>query len=91
MIDSYRIRTKFGRLRVLALEKKGKYFYSLDGKMWQIDEDRSLYLVGSCKTWYKNRGWVDALRSQQNCRRFSRWEDNHRVYMGKLEKERALQ
>ena len=92
MIDTYKVKTKFGKTINLALERQSArtswrrngLYVSLDGKMWDIDEDRSVYLVGSYNHWTKAKGW-----ERRDRRTF--FEDQHRVYMGQLARERCYE
>ena len=84
MINSYKIKTKFGRFIDLALDSSEKHYVSHDGKIYDIDEDRSVYLIGSYQKFTPKTGWM-----RDNRRTY--WDEKHRVYMGKLAIERALQ
>jgi len=81
----YTIRTKFGREMPLALKwftsreagTRESYYASEDGKMWQIDENKNLYLIGSFCNWTKADGWH---KTDRRCF----WDKQGKVPTGKV-------
>lgn len=85
MINTFHIKTKFGKDMTLVAEYSEGEYVSLDGKIWDVDRDHKIYLIGTYKkldaksdgTSYK--GWRRGRRTY--------WENKHRVFMGELKYE----
>lgn len=105
MINTYKMITKFGKERSLCLEyipasecsRKGGIYVEADGKIWDIDDDRSIYMIGSYVHWdHETTDWkrtdkrlffTQGIKDAKTGKYATR---HHRVYMGKLIPERAV-